>query len=98
MVNDFLDDKDADATLSLGADMKKINCCFQLIKTVYNEMKSANNSANDEHLTIGSNQNRIVVESSHYENKEITALKDTLKQRDNEISKRKKILINLIHR
>lgn len=64
--------------------MKKINFCFKTIKDFYLEIKKRPVTTN----TITHQPNEIkIVDSSHYDSKEMKDLKDTLKQRDNEISK-----------
>jgi hypothetical protein len=81
----FLDDQDPDASIGVGADMKKINFCFKTIKDFYLEIKKRPATTNT--LTQQTNEIKIV-DSSHYDSKEMKDLKETLRQRDNEISKK----------
>ena len=89
MVQRFVDDRDIDATLNIGgADMRKINFCFKYLKELYlskSKQESAT-TANNQQSTVH------VLEASFYDTKETKDLKDTLKQRDNEIS----ILVNML--
>lgn len=68
--------------------MRKINFCFRYLKELY---LSQSNKASKSTGTGASGQqqqpNVTVLESSFYDSKETKDLKDTLKQRDNEISK-----------
>ena len=103
----FLEDKDSESsTLSVGADMRKINYCFKLLKEMYNQLlksgsssssssSSKTNTTNNNNTNTNSNQqqpNITIVDSSLYDTKEMKDLKDTLKQRDNEIN----ILVNML--
>ena len=80
--------------------MRKINYCFKLLKEAYLQSRSSsvntnnNTNTNKSGNTIQSNQtpNITIVDSSLYDSKETKDLKDTLKQRDNEIS----ILVNML--
>lgn len=89
LVQRFLEDRDTEATLKIGADMRKINFCFRYLKELY---LSQSNKASKSTATGASGQqqqpNVTVLESSFYDSKETKDLKDTLKQRDNEISKK----------
>lgn len=97
----FLEDKDSEtSTLSVGADMRKINYCFKLLKEMYNQLLKSGSSTSSKTNTnnntnTNSNQqqpNITIVDSSLYDTKEMKDLKDTLKQRDNEIN----ILVNML--
>lgn len=100
LVQRFLDDKDAEAaTLNVGADMRKINFCFKLLKEMYiqltknGQLKSAtNNQLSNTSNPSNQTPNITIVDSSLYDSKETKDLKDTLRQRDNEIS----ILVNML--
>ena len=82
----FLEDKDSETSLNVGADMRKINYCFKYLREMYNQMvKSKQQSANSNSKPV--QQSVTIVDASHYDSKEMRELKDTLKQRDNEISK-----------
>ena len=95
----YLDDKDADAAnLNVGADMRKINYCFKLLKEMYILLTkqgptkpgqlaiTSNNSNTTQHSQQQQQPNITIVDSSLYDTKEMKDLKDTLRQRDNEIS------------
>ncbi len=99
LVQRFLEDKDAEsANLNVGADMRKINYCFKLLKEMYIQLTKqgstkpgqlAITSNNSNSNTIQQSQqqpNITIVDSSLYDTKEMKDLKDTLRQRDNEIS------------
>jgi hypothetical protein len=75
--------------MDVGADMKKINFCFKIIKDYYIDLKTKpkqENSAITNTTTNATTNSITIVDSSHYDNKETKDLKDLLKQRDNEIS------------
>ena len=89
----FLDDRDIDAPcLNVGADMRKINFCFKLLKDLYHSQSSGKSQKPTTQANSGSNgigqmhPNITIVDASHYDSKETKELKETLKQRDNEIS------------
>jgi hypothetical protein len=87
MVQRYLDEKEDEAvSLNVGADMRKINYCFRLLKEHYvNSTKELENLANSvNHQPKPSTV--TIIDSSHYDNKEMKELKDTLRQRDHEIS------------
>ena len=79
-----------DAALKIGADMRKINFCFRHLKELY--MAQFNKASKT--TGVGYQQQQpssvTVLESSFYDSKETKDLKDTLKQRDNEISNKKR--------
>lgn len=81
LVQRFIEDRDIDATLNIGADMRKINFCFRLLKEMYTQLTKSKQAVNQ-----SSQPNVTVMESSFYDSKELKDLKDTLKQRDIEIS------------
>ena len=97
MTTRFLEDKDIEGShLNVGADMRKINYCFKFIKELYLQSNSkskfpaiTNTSSNS---TNNSAPNITIVDSSHYDSKETKDLKETLKQRDHEIS----ILVSML--
>lgn len=76
-----------EATLKIGADMRKINFCFQYLKELYfvqhGKTKQQTGSPQQQQPSV------TLVESSFYDTKETKDLKETLKQRDNEISMNK---------
>lgn len=88
IVNNFLEDKDPEASISVGADIKKINCCFKIIKDYYVEIKNTKPApqTSPPNTNNSANSTVTIVDASRYDNKETKELKETLKQRDNEIS------------
>ncbi len=94
LVQTYLDDRDVDSALSVGADMRKINFCFKYLKEVYMQLKASVALSASKALASSSNQpaSITIVDSSHYDSKEMKDLKETLRQRDNEIS----ILVNML--
>jgi len=91
-VQRYLDDRDIDApVLNVGADMRKINFCFKLLKDFYNgKSGGGGNKPVQENLnnSLGGQPNITIVDASLYDSKETKDLKETLRQRDNEISKK----------
>jgi len=90
-VQRYLDDRDIDAPcLNVGADMRKINFCFKLMKDLHNGRPAgakASQENNSSHTGAGGGQANItIVDASLYDSKETKDLKETLRQRDNEIS------------
>jgi len=93
-VQRYLDDRDIDAPcLNVGADMRKINFCFKLMKDLHNGRPAGGGGAkasqenNSSHTGAGGGQANItIVDASLYDSKETKDLKETLRQRDNEIS------------
>lgn len=90
LVQRYLDDRDADSTLNVGADMRKINFCFKLFKELYIQATKTPPAKSSSSSSPGANLVTIM-DASHYDSKEMKDLKDTLKQRDNEISKNSNI-------
>ena len=78
--------------MNVGADMKKINFCFKIIKDYYVDVKTKSKQQTSQQEVVSSNSagtsnsSITIVDASHYDNKETKDLKDLLKQRDNEIS------------
>lgn len=91
LVQRYLEDRESDATLNVGADMRKINFCYKLFKELYNQAlakaKSNPNLNQTNNSTTALQPNITIVDSSHYDTKEMKDLKETLRQRDNEISR-----------
>lgn len=97
LIKRFIDDRDIDAApLNVGADMRKINFCFKHLKEIYHNMPSAGassankpngNSSGSQNGSGGGQPNITIVDASLYDSKETKDLKETLKQRDNEIGK-----------
>ncbi len=95
LVQRFLDDRDLDAPcLNVGADMRKINFSFKYLKELYhsnqttgnNKFKQMNSNNNTNSNSQSVQPNITIVDASIYDSKETKELKETLKQRDNEIS------------
>ncbi|XP_054894080.1 kinesin-like protein KIF6 isoform X2 [Poeciliopsis prolifica] len=85
LVKAFLNDPDPDVTLSLGPDMRKIQHCFFLMKSVILDRKGAKTGRNDQQLLpTGSREEPQISNSSSAA--ELTKLNEMLKQRDDEIS------------
>lgn len=87
LIQRYLEDRDNDSSLNVGADMRKINFCFKFLKDFYIQLLAKSKIAPQ-----SGNTNVTIVDASHYDSKELKDLKDTLKQRDNEIS----ILVNML--
>ncbi|XP_051941672.1 kinesin-like protein KIF6 isoform X1 [Hippocampus zosterae] len=90
-VKAFLDDPGPDVTLTLGPDMRKIQYCFCLLKTMILGNRSGNCSNHD----IQQSPAAITGEKDtqeHHCTEEVNKLKELLEQRDNEISILVKIL------
>ncbi|XP_043997846.1 kinesin-like protein KIF6 isoform X2 [Gambusia affinis] len=93
LVKAFLNDPDPDVPLSLGPDMRKIQHCFFLMKSMILAKKGAETGHNDQRpLPTGSRENSQISNSSSAA--ELTKLKEMLKQRDNEIS----ILVKMLRK
>ncbi|XP_008397872.1 kinesin-like protein KIF6 [Poecilia reticulata] len=85
LVKAFLNDPDPDVTLSLGPDMRKIQHCFFLMKSVILDKKGAKTGPSDKQpVPTGSREISQISNSSS--TAELTKLNEMLKQRDNEIS------------
>jgi len=92
LVQSFIEDKDEEAVLSVGADMRKINYCFTLLKK-----HCVNNNENVKNKEVGTARSSISATTSaaphqssdaSYLSKtsEVEKLKDLILQRDNEIN------------
>jgi kinesin family protein 6/9 len=96
LVNVYLDDRDVDAVLSVGADMRKINFCFKVLKELYVQLRTSGALNASKAVSQQQQQQQptsiTIMDSSHYDTKEMKDLKETLRQRDNEIS----ILVNML--
>ena len=91
-VTQYLEDRDADAALSIGVDMRKINFCFKFIKELYLKSKASSVAKAISNNPSNTAASITIVDSSHYDSKEMKDLKETLRQRDNEIG----ILVNML--
>ena len=94
----YLDDKDPEAVLETGPDLRKILACFKFLKAFYNEAvkssKALPTSARStlQQATVHESPNMQMVPMSAYDSKEVQELKQVLKQRDNEIN----ILVSML--
>ncbi|XP_065061437.1 kinesin-like protein KIF6 [Rhopilema esculentum] len=90
----FLEDNDPEAVLSVGADMRKINHCFYLLKGFYREKsveakQSINRETRDESPVPDRSESNYLSNVS-----EVKKLKELILQRDNEIN----ILVNMLRK
>ncbi|XP_054861520.1 kinesin-like protein KIF6 [Amphiprion ocellaris] len=86
-VKAFLDDTDPDFTLSLGPDMRKIQYCFSLLKTMILDKQVRRNRHSDgQESPAATGMQEEKEENSHHSAAEVDKLKEMLQQRDNEIS------------
>ncbi|XP_047249007.1 kinesin-like protein KIF6 isoform X3 [Girardinichthys multiradiatus] len=84
VVNVFLNDPDPDVTLSLGPDMRKIQHCFFLLKSIILDKKRDKAVSSDRQQSpTGSKENS---QPHNVSAAEVAKLNEMLKQRDNEIS------------
>ncbi|XP_039992325.1 kinesin-like protein KIF6 isoform X2 [Xiphias gladius] len=86
LVKAFLDDPDPGVTLSLGADMRKIQYCFSLLKIMILEKKGGGNKCSDGQELPAATVREDGIQDSHQSAPTVTKLKEMLTQRDNEIS------------
>ncbi|KAM6969521.1 kinesin-like protein KIF6 [Tautogolabrus adspersus] len=86
LVKAFLEDPDPDVTLSLGADMRKIQCCFSLLKSMIMDKRGGGNKPGDDKESPGETVKREDIEDISHRAAEVTKFKEMLTQRDNEIS------------
>nr|XP_057946506.1 kinesin-like protein KIF6 [Doryrhamphus excisus] len=90
LVKAFLDDPGPDVTLSLGPDMRKIQYCFSLLKTMILASRVESCSSCDMQTSPGVRPEEKDCE--HHSEEEVAKLKELLMQRNNEIS----ILVRLL--
>lgn len=84
----YLEDNDPESALSVGADMRKINCCFTYLKEFYRKKAAVNESS-----LISSRQEVDRADSNYLSNvTEVKKLKEFILQRDNEIN----ILVSML--
>ncbi|XP_064621480.1 kinesin-like protein KIF6 [Lineus longissimus] len=89
IVNQYIDDKDPEAVLSVGADMRKIQQCFGILKRHVVERPPAESSpSNQPQRDVPFDRDGPSV----YDDQESKKLKGLILQRDNEIS----ILVNML--
>ncbi|MGH0149477.1 UNVERIFIED_CONTAM: hypothetical protein FKN15_035435 [Acipenser sinensis] len=88
----FLEDSDPDAALDVGADMRKIQHCFQKLKILVTERRSSPSSLRrgDKLSSPHLPDSTLDVESDS--TPQMNKLKELLQQRDNEIT----ILVNML--
>ncbi|XP_069743859.1 kinesin-like protein KIF6 isoform X5 [Narcine bancroftii] len=86
LVSNFLEDTDTEASLETGPDMRKIQYCFQFLKTSVKELKYSKPSLQIENEGSPLDSNRDVVNGTEMK------LRELLHQRDNEIN----ILVNML--
>ncbi|RXM30309.1 Kinesin-like protein KIF6 [Acipenser ruthenus] len=88
----FLEDSDPDAALDVGADMRKIQHCFQKLKILVTERRSSPSSLRkgDQLSSPHLPDSTLDVESDS--TPQMNKLKELLQQRDNEIT----ILVNML--
>lgn len=83
MVKSYIEDSDPESSLSVGADMRKINYCFQLLKNHVLEKSKKNPSPPPQRTPAIDG----VLDSSYLGNHtEVNKLKELIRQRDNEIN------------
>ncbi|KAJ7369834.1 Kinesin- protein 6 [Desmophyllum pertusum] len=84
MVKSYIEDGDSDSALSVGADMRKINYCFQLLKSHVLDKSKKNPSPPPQSRTPAIDG---VFDNSYLGNHtEVNKLKELIRQRDNEIN------------
>ncbi|CAF1404841.1 unnamed protein product [Adineta steineri] len=90
-VKNYLADTDNEATLNVGADMRKIDQCYRAFKKLHLELQEQVKTAS---TTPNKNSQPIYIthDISPYDSKEVKELKEIIKLRDNEIS----ILVNML--
>ncbi|KAK1171195.1 kinesin-like protein KIF6 isoform X1 [Acipenser oxyrinchus oxyrinchus] len=87
----FLEDSDPEAALDVGADMRKIQHCFQKLKILVTERRSSPSSLRrGDKLSSPLPDSTLDVESDS--TPQMKKLKELLQQRDNEIT----ILVNML--
>ncbi|XP_043940798.1 kinesin-like protein KIF6 [Protopterus annectens] len=86
LIKRFLEDSDPEATLEVGADMRKIQHCFTYLKQLANERRVFENTPSLTESCLGNSNN---TESS---SEDVKKIRDLLHQRDNEIN----ILVNML--
>ncbi|XP_078675043.1 kinesin-like protein KIF6 isoform X2 [Branchiostoma floridae x Branchiostoma belcheri] len=97
MVKGYVEDTDPDATLPVGADMRKINECFRIFKRLVLERHAGkagvtNGAVEEEEEPSVSEDSGLGSAPSTAGSAEVKKLKDLLQQRDNEIN----ILVNML--
>ncbi|XP_062896713.1 kinesin-like protein KIF6 isoform X3 [Mobula hypostoma] len=85
-VNNYLEDADTEASLEIGPDMRKIQYCFHLLKSLVKELQRCRPGLNIENDVSLPDTNEDVVNDAEIK------LTELLQQRDNEIN----ILVNML--
>ncbi|XP_072103617.1 kinesin-like protein KIF6 isoform X2 [Mobula birostris] len=85
-VNNYLEDTDTEASLEIGPDMRKIQYCFHLLKSLAKELQRCTPGLNIENDVSLPDTNEDVVNDAEIK------LRELLQQRDNEIN----ILVNML--
>ncbi|UJR25470.1 hypothetical protein I4U23_006817 [Adineta vaga] len=90
----YLADTDNEATLNVGADMRKIDQCYRAFKKLHLELKEQLKTASTTASSSTKHGQPIYIthDISPYDSKEVKELKEIIKLRDNEIS----ILVNML--
>ncbi|KAK2825896.1 hypothetical protein Q5P01_020110 [Channa striata] len=86
LVKAFLDDPDPHTLLLLGPDMRKIQYCFFLLKTMFLAKQGEGNRHSDGQESPAATVRDEVLQDVHHSTAEVTKLKEMLIQRDKEIS------------
>ncbi|XP_066282869.1 kinesin-like protein KIF6 [Branchiostoma lanceolatum] len=98
MVRGYVEDTDPDASLPVGADMRKINECFRIFKRLVLERHPgklggvSNGGGEEDEEPSVSEDSGLGSAPSTAGSAEVKKLKDLLQQRDNEIN----ILVNML--
>ncbi|XP_059838776.1 kinesin-like protein KIF6 isoform X2 [Hypanus sabinus] len=86
LVNNYLEDTDAESSLEIGPDMRKIQYCFHLLKSLVKELQQCRPGLIIENEVSPPDTNEDVVNDAEMK------LRELLQQRDNEIN----ILVNML--
>ncbi|XP_024914700.1 kinesin-like protein KIF6 [Cynoglossus semilaevis] len=85
-VKAFLDDPDPAVTLLLGPDMRRIQFCFSLFKKMVLNQRGAADEHGDRKQSAAGTADENGIQDNHHSAEQVITLKETLSQRDNEIS------------
>uniref|UniRef100_A0A2K6Q612 Kinesin-like protein n=1 Tax=Rhinopithecus roxellana TaxID=61622 RepID=A0A2K6Q612_RHIRO len=89
LITSFLEDQDPESRLEVGADMRKVHHCFHHLKKLLNDKKIFGNNTVSNTVSSESKDQDC---QEPLKEEEYRKLRDTLKQRDNEIN----ILVNML--
>ncbi|XP_077994037.1 kinesin-like protein KIF6 [Glandiceps talaboti] len=93
LIKYYLEDTDVESTLNLGADMRKINFAFRVMKGMILDRKPAQNTSNrPQEREEEEEKEELSFVPTPTDNKDVKKLKEIIKQRDNEIN----ILVNML--